>query len=904
MAMAQENEAHPETPNTFGAELRRLRRRSDMTLEALAEVSGVSTRAISGLERGQNLGPQRRTVTALADGLGLGEVERDALEELAKAGRPRPVTAPAGWCVPPRPVTDFTGRGAELRRIAEAADRPGTAATVVLLSGPGGIGKTTLAVEAGRRLAEARGVELLHVQLRGLDVEPVDPGVALFRLLRALGVGNRDMPDDVDGRSGQLRTLLEQRPAVVVLDNARDEEQVRPLLPGDGAGTVLITSRRLLTGLQTVERLPVPVLGTDDALALLRVDRRRHRRPARRRVAGPGPDVRRTAARAAHHRQPPGQPARVDGAGLAERLADSERRLERINAGDLQITAAFAMSYDQLSPDAQRLCRRLALVPGPDFDAALASVLIGASVHDAEDLLDELHELGLLDQVDGLRYGFHDLIRLFAGDRLAAEEADAERVALTRTMAEWLLGVTAAAGPWFDPAHGGPRRRTGGTPSTSPRPRPPRRGCVRVGQLVRRGPDRRRAGVGRPGRRHRRRPALVLEPVAPVAALARAVLLAAAAAQRMGDPVARARQLYNLSWARAQRDEIDLALTAALDAGRIAEEAGARRRAGVGPPLRGPRADDDRPVRRHSPTPSRRRQLFARVGDWTGQTTVLMAGRDHPGRPRATRRRHREAPDGLGPRPASRRAAQAWQTIADILLISGDYYLGAAYEAIEDSGAAEAAYRAGRRRRGPGRHDAAPGPRRGQAGAAAAPAGRPGEATRTLETARDRFLAVEASAEVARGRRVAEGVGWRRQLLTSTTRTVQRATRRWCTVQHVAGAGVAEKPPEPPRARAPSSGMCELVRGYCDSSEGLPRRTAGGGGEFVPGRVFDQQRDVGPHLAAVEVAVRVLHDLRHIRDRNATEDRGQPCRHGLDLCFFPGLVGGCHNEPPHRSSRR
>ncbi|MFF3464624.1 helix-turn-helix domain-containing protein [Streptomyces sp. NPDC002619] len=100
-------EEQPES--TFAAELRRLRQRAQMTLDGLADASGVSARTIGGLERGHSLGPQRRTVTALADGLGLDEAEQDALERLANVGRPRPVTAPAGWCVPPRPVRRLRG---------------------------------------------------------------------------------------------------------------------------------------------------------------------------------------------------------------------------------------------------------------------------------------------------------------------------------------------------------------------------------------------------------------------------------------------------------------------------------------------------------------------------------------------------------------------------------------------------------------------------------------------------------------------------------------------------------------------------------------------------------------------------------------------------------------------------
>lgn len=157
---------------TFAAELRRLRRRARLTLEGLADTSGVSARTIGGLERGHSLGPQRRTVMALADGLGLDAADHAALERLAEVGRLRPVTAPTGWGVPPRPVADFVGRSAEIDRLIALADGSESVAVAVVLSGPGGIGKTTLAVEAGRRLAEKRGVGLFYVDLRGLDAEP------------------------------------------------------------------------------------------------------------------------------------------------------------------------------------------------------------------------------------------------------------------------------------------------------------------------------------------------------------------------------------------------------------------------------------------------------------------------------------------------------------------------------------------------------------------------------------------------------------------------------------------------------------------------------------------------------------------------------------------------------------
>lgn len=748
MPMAQENEAHPENTNTFAAELRRLRQRSGMTVEGLAEVSGVSARTISGLERGHSLGPQRRTVIALADGLGLDEADRTSLEELAEVGRPRPVTAPAGWCVPPRPVPDFEGRDSELARLTRVSAGSESGEPVVL-SGPGGIGKTTLAVEAGRRIAGDRGLELFYINLRGLDAEPLDPHTALFRLLKALGVGNREMPDDVEGRSGRLRALLEERAAVVILDNARDEEQVRPLLPGPGAtSVVLVTSRRLLTGLEDVARMPVPTLEAAEGFELLRsiigggVDGPRgeglHELAA---ACGGLPLALRIIGNRLASR--PAWTARE----LADRLADSERRLAQIRAGDLQITAAFGMSYDQLSPSARRLCRRLALVPGPDFDVSLAAVLIGTAVPDAGDLLEELHELGLLSLDDDGRYSFHDLIRLFAGDRLAAEEDPAERAALTRAMTEWLLEVTAAAGSWFDPDRGAAPSdwRHAVDLSTSEAAEAWLRlesdnwfAAVRIAAAQ--GWD-----------------SLVVETADALHWFSNQWLLwahwhelfslAGAAAERMGDPVAQATQLYNVSWAKAERGEIDEAVATALDAARIAEQAGATRQRAWGLYFAA-RALMTADPAAALPYAQQAEQLFAQVGDWTGQTTVVMSVAITllgVGQPRAAIEKLQTALEiARFPPPG-----EAWQTIADVLLISGGYYLGAAYEAVEDYGLAEAAYEVA------GANAARTGMVLHQARIEVKLArllnrqGRLEQATTTLETARARLLEVEATAEVA-----------------------------------------------------------------------------------------------------------------------------------------------------------
>ncbi|MGH3405766.1 MAG: alpha/beta fold hydrolase [Streptosporangiaceae bacterium] len=186
---------------------------------------------------------------------------------------------------------------------------------------------------------------------------------------------------------------------LVVLDNAGSEEQVRPLLPGDGASRALITARRPLAGLEGVRRL---VLG-----------------PLSRLVSRPS----------------------WVAADLAARLADEEHRLDQFKAGDLKIATAFAMSYEQLPDTARRVFRRLAVVPGRDFDAALAAVAGEVPVEVAWDALDELVDLGLLHDSAAARCWFHDLVRLFARTRLEEEESPAEREALTARVTSWLTCV-------------------------------------------------------------------------------------------------------------------------------------------------------------------------------------------------------------------------------------------------------------------------------------------------------------------------------------------------------------------------------------------------------------------------------------------------------------------------------
>jgi tetratricopeptide (TPR) repeat protein len=411
------------------------------------------------MERGRSKGPQHRTVTALADALALEGDARKQLIELARDGRLRDYwTRPAGVCELPRLVDDFTGRAAELAWVSELAyaESPQGAGVVGLITSSGGMGKTTLAVRAAHMLRSSFPGGVFFLDLFGMSPRPMVAGDALRLLLRALGVADKQVPGDIQERASLYRSLLQDRRVLVVLDNAGSEEQVRPLLPGEGTGRALITARRLLAGLEGVRRLALRPLAVPEARELLTGilgDRAASDgEPALTRLAelcdGLPLALRITGNRLVSR---PGWYA----AELAARLADEERRLDQFTAGDLKVASAFGMSYEQLADSAGRVFRRLAAVPGRDFDAALAAVAGGMSAGDAWDALDELVDLGLLHDSAAGRYRFHDLVRRFARERLD-EESLAEREVLTGRVTSWLLRMATMAGRWFEPGFGRP----------------------------------------------------------------------------------------------------------------------------------------------------------------------------------------------------------------------------------------------------------------------------------------------------------------------------------------------------------------------------------------------------------------------------------------------------------------
>ncbi|MFJ3670386.1 ATP-binding protein [Streptomyces sp. NPDC090106] len=454
----------------FGQRLRDLRARAGLSQEALAHEAGASVRALADMERGRTRGPQRRTVQALAEALGLDDDETARLEESAALGRPRPRTAdgpsrPAALALP-RDIRDFTARAPALARLLElaqdaAAGRP----EVGVVTGQPGLGKTAFAVHAAHRLAPHFPDGQFALDLRGMDPEPTAPREALARLLGATGIADTAIPNGTDERADLWRSSLGDRRVLLLLDNAADEDQITPLLPGTGPSLTLVTSRHSLAGLASVHRCDLALLRREEAVELLtRIlgpDRVQAEAQAARDLAdlcGHLP----LAVRIAGQRLL-GRPHERLGK-LAARLAAEGRRLDGLQAGNLRVRAAFALSYRQLSPESSTFLRRAALAAGADFSPETGALLSGLSYDDACACAEELTDAGLLQSdPEAERYRYHDLLRLYAIEQTDTEDGPGVReTALDRT-ARWMLRRATAAALHFEvdqeravPEHGDP----------------------------------------------------------------------------------------------------------------------------------------------------------------------------------------------------------------------------------------------------------------------------------------------------------------------------------------------------------------------------------------------------------------------------------------------------------------
>ena len=431
--------------------LRQLRRRharsrndSELTVRELARRSGYAYGVISEYFSGKALPPTDR-FDVLIRLLGASATEQRALatarDRVAEQRRTRRPSVPVPRELPPD-VYGFTGRAAELGALDQLLDQPGEGPGVGLISavaGTAGVGKTALALRWAHRVGSRFPDGCLYVDLRGYDPDrPVRPAEALAGFLRSLGVDGADIPHDEAERAARYRSLLAEARMLIVLDNARDTDQVRTLLPGGPGCVVLVTSRDTLTGLVArhgAHRVGLDPLTPAEAVELLGV-------LLGRRVADE-PDA---AAALAHRcaRLPltlrlvaelaTGR-AEATLAELDAELADVRHRLDRLDAGGDPRTASravFSWSYRQLAADTARAFRLLGVFPGREIDPCAMAALAGTDLGRARSALADLARAHLVQPVRADRYGMHDLLRAYAADLAAGDPEHDRRAALAR----------------------------------------------------------------------------------------------------------------------------------------------------------------------------------------------------------------------------------------------------------------------------------------------------------------------------------------------------------------------------------------------------------------------------------------------------------------------------------------
>ncbi|KAK1185415.1 BTAD domain-containing putative transcriptional regulator [Streptomyces sp. NBS 14/10] len=367
-----------------------------------------------------------------------GVLRRDDLLLLGRAARQRaaasaPAQPPARRNELPGDTACLVGREAELALLT--APVPDGAVSVAAVDGTAGVGKTALVVRAAWTLHDQYPDGCLFVDLHAHSAahESLRPQRALHRLLRAVKGADGDLPDDLDELVTAWRAATSSLRLLLVVDDARSAEQVRPLLPAGPGSRVLVAGRQRLSGLDADLRLTAEPLGTGEAVTLLTRllgEARAEREPEAahelaRRCGGLPLALRITGARLQN------RPSWTL-AHLVDRMSDDARRLGELRADDRSVEAAFRMSYDQLAPELRRAFRALGLSPTAGFDPLTPAVMLGRSRDDAEDLLERLVDASLLQQPRPGRYRLHDLVRDHTR-RLAAaapEEAAADRTAV------------------------------------------------------------------------------------------------------------------------------------------------------------------------------------------------------------------------------------------------------------------------------------------------------------------------------------------------------------------------------------------------------------------------------------------------------------------------------------------
>ncbi|MEE1844839.1 MULTISPECIES: BTAD domain-containing putative transcriptional regulator [unclassified Streptomyces] len=367
-------------------------------------------------------------------------------EELARpADEPAPAPAPVRPAQLPATVPDFTGRASFVRELgARLATAEGSVMAVSALAGIGGVGKTTLAVHVAHQARQHFPDGQLYVDLQGAGARAAEPETVLGAFLRALGTADSAIPDSLDERAALYRSTLDGRRILVLLDNAHDAAQVRPLLPGTAGCAALITSRVRMVDLAGSHLVDLDVMSPEEALQLFTRIAGEERVSAEREAAldvvaacGFLPLAIRIAASRLSARRT------WTVSVLAAKLADGRRRLDELQAGDLAVKATFELGYGQLEPAQARAFRLLGLADGPDISLAAAAALLDLEAHAAEDLLEALVDTSLLESAAPGRYRYHDLVRLYARACAERDEEPAERESALSRLLDFYLATAA-----------------------------------------------------------------------------------------------------------------------------------------------------------------------------------------------------------------------------------------------------------------------------------------------------------------------------------------------------------------------------------------------------------------------------------------------------------------------------
>ncbi|MEH1098300.1 AfsR/SARP family transcriptional regulator [Micromonospora sp. CPCC 205561] len=424
--------------------------RSGRQAEAILAFHDARRHTLDGLdvEPGADLQRLHRQILAADPELlrGVCEPSRAATTVAPAVGLRLPVPAQL-----PHPVPGFVGRQAELGRLdallAEVSGATTGASPVAVIAGMAGVGKTALAVHWAHRVRGRFPDGQLYANLRGYDQFGAvkDPAAVLQTLLHGLAVPPELVPAGLDARSAMFRTLLSTRRLLILLDNARDAEQVRPLLPGPSGCLVLVTSRNRLTGLVATDAVTPVNLDLMTAVESRQLLVRRlgagrlDTEPSAtdeliRQCAGLPLALSIVAARAANQTRFP-LSALVDRLGTVRDGLDAFHVQER----EVDVRAVFSHSYQVLDPATAGMFRLVGLHPGPELTVPVAASMVGVPQAHADRLVSALANSSLISEQAPGRYVLHDLLRAYAVELAGIEESGSTRRAAVRRLLDHLV---------------------------------------------------------------------------------------------------------------------------------------------------------------------------------------------------------------------------------------------------------------------------------------------------------------------------------------------------------------------------------------------------------------------------------------------------------------------------------